>query len=107
MIVTHRDERIAGSLPPDPDGVVACADIVLVDNRYPAFVTPICAAARRRGLAVVLDGDRPTFDSDPLFGLATHIIFSPECLRETTGLADLGEGLSCIARNTDAFLSRE
>ena len=65
MIVTYRDERIAGSLPPDPDGVVAAADIVLVDNRYPAFVTPICAAARRRGLAVVLDGDRPTFDSDP------------------------------------------
>lgn len=105
MIVTYRDERIAGSLPVEPERVVAAADIVLADNRYPAFVTPICAAGRRRGLPVVLDGDRPTVDGDPLFGLATHIIFSPECLRETTGLADLGEGLLCIARNTDAFLA--
>ncbi len=105
MIVTHRDERVAGATPADPEGLLATADMVLADNRYPAFVTPICAAARRRGLAVVLDGDRPTFEADPLFHLASHIIFSPECLRETTGLADLGEGLSCIARNTDAFLA--
>jgi sulfofructose kinase len=105
MIVTYRDERIAATQPLDPDGLVASADIVLADNRYPAFVTPICAAAHRRGLGVVLDGDRPTFDRDPLFRLATHIIFSPECLRETTGLADLGDGLGCIARNTDAFLA--
>ena len=105
MIVTYRDERIAATAPNDPEGLVAAADIVLADNRYPAFVTPICAAARRRGVAVVLDGDRPTIDGDPLFGLASHIIFSPECLRETTGLADLGEGLRCIARNADAFLA--
>ena len=105
MIVTYRDERIATAAPADPEGLVAAADIVLADNRYPAFVTPICAAARRRGLAVVLDGDRPTVEDDPLFRLASHIIFSSECLRETTGVADLGEGLCCIARNTDAFLA--
>jgi sugar/nucleoside kinase (ribokinase family) len=105
MIVTYRDERIAAAAPDDAESLVAAADIVLADNRYPAFVTPICAAARRRGLAVVLDGDRPTVEGDPLFRLASHIIFSPECLRETTALADLGEGLRCIARNTDAFLA--
>ncbi|HTV38728.1 MAG TPA: PfkB family carbohydrate kinase [Xanthobacteraceae bacterium] len=105
MIVTYRDQRIAATVPDDPEGLVAAADIVLADNRYPAFVTPICAAARRRGLSVVLDGDRTTFDDDPLFALASHIIFSPECLRETTGRADLGEGLLHIARKTDAFLA--
>lgn len=105
MIVTYRDERVAATAPADPDHLVAAADIVLADNRYPDFVAPICAAARRRGIRVVLDGDRPTLDNDPLFHLATHLIFSSECLRETTGIADLAEGLLRIARTTDAFLA--
>ena len=105
MIVTYRDERIAAVTPADPESVVASADIVLADNRYPAFVEPICAAARRRGVPIVLDGDRPTFVDDPLFRIASHVIFSAECLRETTGVADLAEGLDRIAQKTDAFLA--
>src|SRR5665213_1973969 len=104
-IVTYRDERIAATPPADPAAIVATADAVLADNRYPAFVEPVCAAARLRGIPVVLDGDRPTVEDDPLFRVASHIIFSSECLRETTGVADLGEGLQRIARQTDAFLA--
>jgi sulfofructose kinase len=104
-IVTYRDERVAATAPVDPENLVAAADIVLADNRFPDFVTPICAAARRRGLRLVLDGDRPTFEDDPLFRLASHLIFSSECLRETTGLADLAEGLLRVAKTTDAFLA--
>jgi sulfofructose kinase len=105
MIVTYRDNRVATTVPVDPDGVVAAVDAVLADNRYPDFVRPICEAARRRNLPVVLDGDRPTVEDDPLFRLATHVIFSSECLRATTGTADLGEGLSRVARRTEAFLA--
>ena len=104
-IVTYRDERVATTAPDDPDAIVAGADAVLADNRYPDFVQPICEAARARGIAVVLDGDRPTVEDDPLFGLASHIIFSSECLRETTGIADLGAALQRIARRTAAFLA--
>jgi len=104
-IVTYRDERIAATVPADPHAIVAAADVVLADNRFPAFVQPICEAARARGLPVVLDGDRPTVEDDPLFRIASHVIFSWECLRETTGVADLGVGLQRIARNTDAFLA--
>ncbi len=104
-IVTYRDERIAATAPADPHAIVATADAVLADNRYPDFVLPICAAAHGRGIPVVLDGDRPTVEDDPLFRAATHIIFSSECLRTTTGLADLGAGLQRIARHTDAFLA--
>src|SRR5271169_2668190 len=104
-IVTYRDERIAATMPADPDAVVAAADAILADNRYPAFVQPICEAARARGLRIVLDGDRPTVEDDPLFRLASHVIFSWECLRGTTGVADLGAGLQRIARKTDAFLA--
>jgi sugar/nucleoside kinase (ribokinase family) len=105
MIVTYRDERVATALPDDPDGLVASADLVLADNRYPDFVRPVCEAARRRGLRVVLDGDRPTVEDDPLFAIASHVIFSSECLRETTGQNDLGDGLKRIARHTEAFLA--
>ena len=104
-IVTYRDERIATTVPADPDKIVAAADAVLADNRYPAFVEPICAAARRRNLPVILDGDRPTGEDDPLFRLATHVIFSSECLRATTGVADLAAGLERIARKTGAFIA--
>ena len=104
-IVTYRDERIAVTVPSDPQSLVARADAVLADNRYPEFVRPICEAARRRNLPVVLDGDRPTVEDDPLFRIATHVVFSWECLRETTGVADLSEGLQRIADQTDAFLA--
>ena len=104
-IVTYRDERVATAVPPDPDAAVATADAVLADNRYPDFVRPICEAARRRNIPVVLDGDRPTVEDDPLFRVASHIIFSSECLRATTGVADLATGLQRIARQTRAFLA--
>ncbi|MGB6536217.1 MAG: PfkB family carbohydrate kinase, partial [Xanthobacteraceae bacterium] len=105
MIVTYRDERVAAARPADADGLAATADVVVADNRYPDFVMPICTAARRRAIPVVLDADRPTFEDDPLFAAATHLIFSSECLRETTGIADLAAGLSRIAAKTEAFLA--
>src|ERR1700745_2187668 len=58
-IVTYRDERIATASPRDPERAVSGVDAVLADNRYPDFVRPVCEAARRRHLPVVLDGDRP------------------------------------------------
>jgi sulfofructose kinase len=54
---------------------------------------------------VVLDADRPTVEDDPLFLVPTHIIFSSECLRATTGLDDLSAGLIRMAQWTDAFLA--
>jgi sugar/nucleoside kinase (ribokinase family) len=104
-IVTYRDDRIAATAPADADGAIAGAHAILADNRYPDFVTPICAAARHARLPVVLDGDRPTSEDDPLFRIASHVIFSSECLRETTGAADLADGLKRIARKTDSFLA--
>lgn len=104
-IVTYRDDRIAAVAPAEPERIVAAADLVLADNRYPQFARPICEVARRRQLPVVLDGDKPTVADDPLFGIASHVIFSSECLRATTGHSDLAEGLRCIAQHSDAFLA--
>jgi len=105
MIATYRDRRVEAARIADPDTLVAGADLVLADNRYPDFVRPVCAAARAHGIAVVLDADRPTTEDDPLFGIASHVVFSGECLRETTGQRDLAAGLKRIAPRTKAFLA--
>jgi sugar/nucleoside kinase (ribokinase family) len=105
MIVTHRDDRLGAAPPADPEALVATVDAVLADNRYPDFVRPILAAARVRGLTAVLDADRPTDMSEDLFRIATHVVFSSECLRATTGLDDLGRGLDRVAAATPAFLA--
>jgi sugar/nucleoside kinase (ribokinase family) len=105
MIATYRDRRIEAARPRDPDALVANVTVLLADNRFPDFVQPICEAARRRHIAVVLDADRPTEIRSPLFDIATHVVFSSECLRQTTGCADLGDGLRRIAPLTKAFLA--
>jgi sulfofructose kinase len=105
MIVTYRDDRLAAAVPGDPAGLVKSVDAVLADNRFAGFVRPICSAARARGIPVILDADRPTRATDDLFQIATHVVFSSECLRATTGLHDLGEGLERIAQSTRSFLA--
>lgn len=105
MIVTHCDPRLTAAMPADPQHLVARADAVLADNRFPGFVRPICAAARSRGLTVVLDADCPTQISDELFRIATHVVFSSECLRATTGLDDLGAALARMAGETASFVA--
>jgi sulfofructose kinase len=104
-IVTYRDKGIAAVVPNDPEKLAAAADLVLADNRYPNFARPICEAARRRGVPVVIDGDKPTKEDDPLFRIASHVVFSSECLKATAGSNDLGEGLKRMARHTNAFLA--
>jgi sugar/nucleoside kinase (ribokinase family) len=44
-------------------------------------------------------------EDDPLFQVCTHVVFSSECLHQTTGVDDLVDGLKRIARHTDAFLA--
>jgi sulfofructose kinase len=104
-IANYRDERLDAVTPTDADRLVSDIDVLLVDNRYPSFVTPICQAARRRGLVVVIDADKATVETDPLFALGTHVIFSGDCLRRTTGIDDLAAGLTRMAQFTDAFLA--
>ena len=105
MIVTHRDKRIETACVTDPDALVADVSLLLADNRFPELARPICEAARRRGIPIVLDADRPTTEDDPLFAIPTHIIFSGECLRATTGLDDLSAGLQRMAARNAGFLA--
>jgi len=105
IIVTYRDRSIEAAQAPDPDTLLSGVSLLLADNRFPDYVRPICEAARRHGIPVVLDADRPTTENDPLFGIPTHVVFSSECLRATTGDQDLGAALMRMAPRTGAFLA--
>ncbi len=103
LIVNHRDERLSTARVGDPDAALDGFDALLVDNRFAAFVLPLCDAARRRGLPVVLDGDRPSTASDALLTACSHLVFAADGLRATAQRDDLEQALRLIAAGTDAF----
>jgi sulfofructose kinase len=104
-IVTHCDERLFTCMLDDPAALVARVDAVLADNWLPDLVVPICVEARRRGIPVIVDGDGPMADTHPLVTLASHLVFSAEGLRATTGDDDLAAGLRRIGARTHEFLA--
>src|SRR5262249_42711343 len=104
-VATRRGELLAQAQPRDAAALVADVDIVMADNRFPDFVRPILQAAVDRSIPAVLDGDLATRPGDPLFTIATHIIFSSEALRATTGVHDLAAALKVIAKTAPGFLA--
>jgi sugar/nucleoside kinase (ribokinase family) len=84
---------------------VADVDAVLVDNRFPQFVTEVCRAAQARGIPIVIDLDQETKVDDPLLALGTHIISSTEALFATTGRKDYGDALKMLAEHISGFLA--
>jgi sugar/nucleoside kinase (ribokinase family) len=104
-IANYRDPRLNDATVDDPERLVAAMDAVLVDNRFPDFVVPICRAALARRIPVVIDADKESDDRQPLFTAATHVIFSAQCLRATARTDDLASGLAHMAKLTDAFLA--
>lgn len=104
-ITTYRDRQLKEVACPDPERAIEGCAIVSADNRFPTFVGGICAAARRRGLPVVLDGDSAATGTGDLMRLASHVIFSTEGLRGVTGLDDRADGLRRAAGETSAFVA--
>jgi len=105
MVATRRGEKLDGAAPPDPSSLVADVDVLLADNRFPDFVRPLCQVARARGIPVVLDADQAKPMDDPLLALSSHVIFSSEALRATTGLSDLAAALRSAAATVDVFMA--
>jgi sugar/nucleoside kinase (ribokinase family) len=104
-IATRRGSGLTDAAPPDPERLLDGIDGVLIDNAFTAFVTPICEAARRRGLPVVMDLDRATECNEPLLKCATHLISSAQALRYATKVDDLKKGLVIFGRHVDCFLA--
>ncbi len=104
-IATRRGGGLSQALPANADALVADADVVLVDNRFPEFVTAVCKAAKARGLPIVIDLDLATTPDDALLKLGSHVIASSEGLRGTTGENDFGKGLASLAEHVTGFLA--
>jgi sulfofructose kinase len=104
-IATRRGVNLGKVLPPDAAGLVADADAVLVDNRFPEFVTAVCRAAHARQIPIVIDLDQATKVDDPLLKLGTHVVSSAEALHGTTGVSDYGAGLQRLAQHVSGFLA--
>ena len=104
-IVNFRDDRLAAARPADAAALVAGADAVMADNRFPEFVREVCLAARARGVPIVLDADQPRRDSSELLAVVSHVVFSAEGLRATAGSDHLGRALIDVSKRTPAFLA--
>ncbi len=104
-IATRRGARLGTVAPAEPAKLVAAADAVLIDNRFPEFVTAVARAAVKRRVPIVMDLDQPTKVKDPLLALGTHVIASAEALRGTTGREDLAAGLQALGKQLSGFVA--
>ncbi len=104
-IATRRGVGLGQVLPDDAGALVKDVDAVLVDNRFPEFVTAVCRAAQARKIPLIIDLDLATRPDDPLLALGTHVIASAEALRGTTGLDDNGTALKRLAAHVAGFLA--
>jgi sugar/nucleoside kinase (ribokinase family) len=105
QIATLRGTRLTDCVPSDAGALVQPVGAVLMDNRFPAFVTPIAQAARAHGIPLVIDGDQKTREDDPLIALGTHVIFSSECLCGTMRTSDPKEALLRIGPRFSGFVA--
>jgi sulfofructose kinase len=105
MVATRRGEKLVDARPRHPRSLVADIDALMADNRFPDFVQPICEAALARGIPVIVDGDRAAPLDDPLFAIATHVVFSSEALYASTGRSDLAAALTAAAAVIRGFLA--
>jgi len=105
LLTTLREQGLAEARIANPADLVRRVDAVLADNHFAEFVLPICQAAACRGIHVVLDVDRPTEPSDPLFACASHTIFSAEALKLTTGILQWERALARAAEFCPGFVA--
>lgn len=104
-IATRRGKGLDAALPRDAQALIRDVDALLIDNRFPEFVTAVARAARHAGLPCVIDLDRATRPDDPLLALGTHVIASTEALFATTDASDHAAGLARLAAHHPAFLA--
>ena len=105
MIATRRNQGLSEAVPADPEGAVADADAVMLDNRYSNISLPICRSAKARGLPRVLDFDKPTPPADPLLQCCSHVICSADAIREATGVSELPAALRKLGQSFSEFLA--
>ena len=104
-IVTFRDPELWKVRLPDASELLQDCSAILTENRCAEFCTDLCVEARRRGIPVVVDVDRPMSLREGLLTASSHLVFSSEALQSTANLSDDAEALKKIAKLTPSFLA--
>lgn len=104
-IVTFRDPKLWNVRLPDSEILLRNCGAVLIESRCAAFATDLCAAARHRGIPVVVDVDGTMSLREGLLTASSHLIFSSEALRATAGSDDDATALRKVATLTSSFLA--
>lgn len=103
-IATFRDPKLWTVKLPPTEALLTDCDAILIESRCAEFGTDVCAEAHRRGIPVVIDGDRMMSMREGLLQVASHIVFSAEALHATAGESDDVTALRRIAKVTPALL---
>ena len=102
LIVNYRDTK----LPTNANWLRELAldmpfDAMLADTRWPDGAAAVMAASQEKGVPGVLDAEAPVHEADEALGMASHIVFSAQGLRDFVGHSsadpadsDLGSMLS-------------
>jgi len=85
-----------------PEDVIADADFVLTDVRWPEGAARALEIARKYGIPSLIDADIAPTDISGLIELATYAIFSEGGLRMVTGEKELLSGLKSAEKNNSA-----
>src|SRR6478752_10700064 len=104
-IVTFRDPELWKVHLPDAGALLEDCSAILTENRCAEFCTELCIEARRRGIPVIVDVDRPMSLREGLLTASSHLVFSSEALQSTAGVADDAEAFKKIAKLTPSFLA--
>ncbi len=104
-IVTFRDPELWKVHLPDTDKLLEDCSAILTENRCAEFCTDLCAEARKRGIPVIVDVDRPMSLREGLLTASSHLVFSSEALQATAGVSDNAQALKKIAKLTPSFLA--
>lgn len=99
----------SSQLDPDPawlpEDVIANADFVLTDVRWPEGAARAMEIAREHGVPSLIDADISPMDISHLVKLARYSVFSERGLEMVTGLKDPERGLKQAEKDSGVFVA--
>jgi sulfofructose kinase len=104
QIVNYRDMEISFGAEWLAQADLGAFDAALSDTRWPQCGAAVLKRARERGVPGVLDAEAPIALAEEALGLASHIAFSAQGLRDYVSGNDLGEGLRKASKATGAWV---
>lgn len=104
MVVSYSDPRMPERTDWLPKTLPEGTGAVLADTRWGEGSLAAFRLARDAGIPGVLDGDRQPPHPD-LLGVASHVAFSAQALREVAGEEDARVGLAKLAKTVPTWLA--